>query len=207
MLIFGLAVFLYQRRSFDHWYGAFQIGDSTVIHFISVGTDVFYDANSDGVPQRDELVAPNGEVRIISGAGGEEFTLENVSILFIPEAVSSGAPQMTDVTIQSKKHPSVWRMGTVTMSLNRDNAETCHLMRPLSFLPLPQGFELTAGELNLIKISIGTDSAQTTGVLVRTSPIGDRTSYAFDDSERPKLKIWFGDEAEPPEEFVFDGFC
>lgn len=210
ILLAGFAVLLYQQRSVDHWYGAFRIGDNTEISFISVGIDVFYDANSDGIPQGSEMVAPDGKVNIPSGAGGEEFALENVSVAIVPDAVSSNLPQLLDVNIQSTQNSSVWQMGTVTMSLNRESVETCHLLGPLSFSPFPQEFELIAGESNLIKISIGTcntNDSPTTGALILTSPIGDRDKYAFDDAERPKLKIWYGDQTDPPEEIVFDGFC
>ena len=86
----------------------------------------------------------------------------------------------------------------------------CHLLGPLSFQPLPQDFQLIAGQLNQIKISIGTINqgySKTTGALVCSSPPGDRTSYAFDEAERPKLRIWFGDQDQLIDEYVFDGFC
>ena len=208
--IAGFAAYLYQRRSFDRWYGSFQIGDSAVVSLISVGHDVFHDANSDGVPQGGELVGPNGKVKIASPTGEEEYTLENVSLLLVPELVSSDLPQIADVTIQSNQNANVWQVGTVTMSLDKENVETCHLMGPLSFLLIPEGLKLTAGEANDIKIAIGTshrNDSPDTGALICTSPIGDRTSYAFADSERPKLKIWFGDQSTPPEELVVDSFC
>ena len=83
-------------------------------------------------------------------------------------------------------------------------------MGPVSFLPFPKDFALSAGELNSIKILIGTagvNGSPGTGALVRTSPKGDRSRYAFADSERPKLKIWFGDQNETIETLVVDEFC
>ncbi len=55
-------------------------------------------------------------------------------------------------------------------------------------------------------VSIGTNSpgnSPSTGALLCTTTSGDQV--AFSESERPKLKIWFGDQTEAPQEF--DGFC
>ena len=73
ILLAGFAVLLYQQRSVDHWYGAFRIGDNTEISFISVGIDVFYDANSDGIPQGSEMVAPDGKVNIHLGPAAKSL--------------------------------------------------------------------------------------------------------------------------------------
>ena len=210
ILFFGLVALLYQRQSLDHWYGCFRIGENTVIPFIAVGHDVFHDSNSDGIPQGNELIGPNREFSVASDTGDEQFTLHDISVLLVPAAVSSDFPQLLAVEIQSQQHASVCQIGTVAMSLDRDNVETCQLMGPLSFLPFPKDFELNSGELNSIKILIGTagvNGSPETGALVRTSPKGDRSTYAFADSERPSLKIWFGEQTETPETFVVDEFC
>ena len=206
----GFAVFLYQEHySVDHWYGSFRVGDNTVISLIAVGDNVFFDSNSDGIPQNRERIGPSREINIVTD-DGDEFLLRNVAVALNPNATSSDSPQLIDAYIQSNEYANLWQLGTLTMAMDRSNEETCHFLGPLSFLPLPQSFELTAGQLNQFKVSVGTVShvqSKTTGALVCSSPPGDRTSYAFDDAERPKLKIWFGDQDKHPEELVFDGFC
>ena len=210
ILLVGLAAFLYQSQTPGHWYGSFRIGENSIISFIAVGNDVFHDSNSDGIPQGSELVGPNRDVNVTSDAGDDQFTLHDISVLLVPASVSSDLPQLLNVEFQSKQHASICQIGTVTMSLDRDNAETCQLMGPLSFLPFPTDFELNSGELNSIKILIGTagvNGSPDTGALVRTSPKGDRTKYAFADSERPNLKIWFGEQTDNPQTLVVDEFC
>ena len=210
ILTSGLAVFFYQRQSVNHWHGSFRIGDNTIVPFITVGHNIFYDANSDGIPQGDELIAPNGEVRILSEEGGEEFKLQDISTTSTFKFISHRFSPMIDVTIQSNQNANVAHWGTVTMTRRLDKAETCHLMGPLSFLPPLKGFKLTAGESNLIKIRIGTcnqNDSPMTAAVIRSSQIGDQTKYAFADAERPKLKIWLDGETKQPEELIADGFC
>ena len=210
ILTSGLAVFFYQRQAVKHWYGSFRIGDNTVVPFIAVGHDIFYDENLDGIPQRDELIAANGEVKIVSADGDEEFVLRDISTTSTLKFISHNFRPMIDVNIQSNKNENVKQWGTVTMANQLERAETSHLMGPLSFLPPIKGYELTAGESNLIKIRIGTfnpNDSPMTGAAVWSSQIVDQTKYAFTNDERPKLKIWLKGENERPEELIADGFC
>ena len=124
ILISGVAAFFYSRPSSKFWYGSFKIDDDTVISLIAVGHDAFYDANSDGVPQHEELIASDGKLNFTSQANGEEFLLKDISMLLVPEAVSPDLPQLMNAMIQSKQNANVWKLGTVTMSLDQENVET-----------------------------------------------------------------------------------
>ena len=219
-LILCLFVLWFMRTRFatSHWYGSCEIAAGyPSVAFISVNGDVYYDQNADRVPQPDELVPTDNTVTIRSLDGKSTATLQGISTALDPRAVSESCPQLIDLKIQSTEFAAIWQLGTIVMSRDPEKAGSCHLMGPLSFVPQFSDIKLKPGDKTEFKISIGTlqsDPAAVSpyamsGALVYTSVDGDRdrSTYAFDETLRPKMEILFDSSESEPEIVYFDGFC
>ena len=203
------------RMAAAPWHGYCKIADGyPLVGLIVVGEDVYYDKNSDHVPQPNELIPDSRRLDVPSLDGGASITLEDIKIVFAPIAVSDEQPQFIWLEVQSLEHPEIRQAGEIITAREVDAAGTCHLLGPLSFQFCFPDIKLEPGAETMMKISIGTavdpPTASSYGVinraLVYASAPGDRSTYAFDKSQRPKMEISFNGSAET-ETIIVDGFC
>ena len=82
------------RMAAAPWHGYCKIADGyPLVGLIVVGEDVYYDKNSDHVPQPNELIPDSKRLDVPSLDGGASITLEDIKIGFAPIAVSDEQPQ------------------------------------------------------------------------------------------------------------------
>ena len=202
----------------ERWHENCKIADGyPTISFIAAGNNIYYDQNSDHVPQQSELLAGNGSLEVKSLDGGATVTLEGISIMLNPSAVSDESPQLLILDIRSAEHAQVRQQGAIVMARDPDSAGTCHLFGELSFSLVPRDFELKLGGETFLKVVLGTIQTNSTTVsghgggpseaLICTSAPDDRLVYAFDKSLRPEMEISFSSQSSETEIIVLDGFC
>ena len=212
-----LLLFVRQCSTGTCWYGYCKIGDDyPKVALISVGDEVYYDQNSDQVPQSHELIPGSGTITVRAIDGVSTVNLRGISAALVSNAVSDDCPQLIDLKIQSNEFPELHQYGTIVTARDPDSAGTCHLLGPLSFIFQSSDVELQPGEPTELKISIGTTQSDSNAIspfvgpstaLVCTSVPNDRTKYAFEDALRPTMEISFNNQSAETETVVFDGFC
>ena len=201
----------------DPWFGYCKISDNyPQVGLISVGEDVFYDRNSDSIPQQSELVPRLGSLEINSLDGGSTATLKKIASGLVPKALSDSRPQLIFLEIQSNEFAELWQSGTIVTSRDPESAGTCHLLGPLSFILQSPDVELKPGKETLLRILIGTMQTDSSAIspqvgpsqaIVGASARDDPSQYAFDTKLRPTMEVTFSSPATESKVVELDGFC
>ena len=127
-----LLLFVRQCSTGTCWYGYCKIGDDyPKVALISVGDEVYYDQNSDQVPQSHELIPGSGTITVRAIDGVSTVNLRGISAALVSNAVSDDCPQLIDLKIQSNEFPELHQYGTIVTARDPDSAGTCHLLGPL----------------------------------------------------------------------------
>lgn len=197
--------------------------ESSVVHFIVRGDEIFVDKNKDNIPQPEELNTDNRLPEIASSERGVTYDVHELRLGIARELVSQQLPQQLAMTVEVVGDFSYQQLGTIVLSLDPQHTNWVHFNGPISLIYTDSDLELEkGGRETAIRVLAGTitdagkNSAQSEtesaaqSVSTPESFSLNRISYVIPQPENaaPLLKIEYPSEDRPIiEEFRLDTMC
>lgn len=200
--------------------------DSSVVHFIVRGPDIYVDRNKDNDPQSDELIT-NGELPLIrDSSGAATYRIFELRLGVALKVVSESLAQQLGMTVDVGGDFNYEQIGTLLLKPNPDDATWIQFNGPVQLFNNQEGLTLFKGgnpvELQLFAGTIARGPGQQLGTPNQlpapkngSQPLTDtddlrRITYIvpMQNSPVPQARVEFP-AADGPivQEFDLDKFC
>lgn len=186
--------------------------ETSVIHFIVRGNEIFVDDNMDDIPQPEELNSDKRLAKITNAEKGVTYDVHELRLGLSPESVSDLLPQQLGMTVDVGGEFSFQQLGTIVLSTDPQQASWVQFNGPISLIYTDHDLKLKkGGEETAIRVLAGTVAETKTGDDSEPAPFSlSRISYVVPQPEKaaPVLRIEYLSEEQPIiEEFRLDTMC
>lgn len=212
-----LPLMLKSRSTGPLYFGKAMFGqnpddESSVIHFIVRGSEIFVDKNKDNIPQPAELSSDKRLEKITNTEMGVTYDVHELRLGIAPESVSDRLPQQLGMTVDVGGEFSFQQLGTIVLSTDPQQTSWVQFNGPISLIYTDHDLELKKGGQEIaIRVLAGTVADTATGDESEPAPFSlSRISYVVPQPENaaPSLKIEYRSEDQPiVEEFRLDTMC
>lgn len=197
--------------------------ESSVIHFIVRGDEIFVDRNTDNIPQPEELNSDKRLPEIANLEMGVTYDVHELRLGLAPESVSDRLPQQLGMTVEVRGEFTFQQLGTVVLSTDPQHANGVQFDGPISLIYTDHDLELKkGGQETAIRVLAGTitesvqdadppDIAAGDQADSASAPVSlNRISYVIPQPENaaPLLRIEYPTKDQPiVQEFRLDTMC
>ena len=223
-----LPLLLKNRSSAPVYFGKAIFGqdtddESSVIHFIVRGDEIFVDKNADNIPQPEELNSDKRLPEIANREMGVTYDVHELRLGLAPESVSDRLPQQLGMTVEVRGEFPFQQLGTIVLSTDPQHTNWAQFNGPISLIYTDHDLELKkGGHETAIRVLAGTITESVQDSDPPETAAGDQTdsasaplslnriSYVVPQPKNaaPLLRIEYPTEDQPiVEEFRLDTMC
>ncbi len=118
-------------------FGPDNSADSIRLSFIAVGRDVFVDRNTNGVPEKSELLVPGETIQVTPTNAKFAFEV-SAEVALDPKLISDSLPQRLDVLAKVASKPPYQLSAKMLMTQQPSDSNWVHFGGPLKFFTEPE---------------------------------------------------------------------